>query len=721
MKQLLNSIEKLKKSEVRNIIDKRISEFKRIGEKPINEIFKELSFCILCANFNAERAIRIQEEIGDGFLTLSKSQLTKKLKEIGHRYPSTRAKYILDARKLKDSLKGAIESSKDETNLRDWLAENVTGIGYKEASLPGNEKVLVIINGKVEPIRIDHLYREYGSGRLIDRRLETYSFNPKTLKLETAPITRVLKHEYNKDLYEIQLEWGRKVSVSGDHSVFTVDDGWIVPVKVRTLKIGDYLAVPRRLPLLDNVENELNLVKEFIQRGILRRIYLKSRGYCEFLRENYKNEIARKNQYVQHFRGIIPLKVVARLPQTAYNNCILKKFSVKISLRASPSTIGSVINLNRGFFWMLGLLIAEAAICRNPIEVTLGIEEKRRFTKLNELLSSDLGLKVNKYYPQNRKVYISKVNNLLFFCLVRDVLGIKGYSDTKMVPRLVFSTSFPNIVSFLQGYWEGDGWKRSKSYFSIQTSSSHLAEDLLLLLLMVGVSARVCKKRSRGFKAGIGNCIDYSGIIQPIQLENETPFNKREVIPNIGNMIHEIVRKMRIRTRIGGRHTDLYQKVMRWKHVGHPSRITLKEFLSEIHEYGNCKQVERLDMIVNSDLSFAKIRRIKRVPYRGNGLYDLEVAQKGKNFQNFIGGVGGVCLHNSHFIRNIGHRDCAIIDFHILDILARCGLIEKPKTLTKKKYLEIENVLRRIAARSRLNLGELDLYLWYMETGKVLK
>jgi len=48
-------------------------------------------------------------------------------------------------------------------------------------------------------------------------------------------------------------------------------------------------------------------------------------------------------------------------------------------------------------------------------------------------------------------------------------------------------------------------------------------------------------------------------------------------------------------------------------------------------------------------------------------------------------------------------------------------LIEKPKTLTGKKYLEIEDVLREIAKRSSLNLGELDLYLWYMETGKVLK
>jgi len=38
-----------------------------------------------------------------------------------------------------------------------------------------------------------------------------------------------------------------------------------------------------------------------------------------------------------------------------------------------------------------------------------------------------------------------------------------------------------------------------------------------------------------------------------------------------------------------------------------------------------------------------------------------------------------------------------------------------------EKYLEIENLLREIAKETNLHLGELDLYLWYMETGKVLK
>jgi len=75
----------------------------------------------------------------------------------------------------------------------------------------------------------------------------------------------------------------------------------------------------------------------------------------------------------------------------------------------------------------------------------------------------------------------------------------------------------------------------------------------------------------------------------------------------------------------------------------------------------------------------------------------------------------------SHFLRNIGHENYAIIDFHIIDVLVKHNLIEKPKTLTKKKYIEIESILRKMGEILKINLAELDLYLWYLETGKILK
>ncbi|MEM2975891.1 MAG: N-glycosylase, partial [Candidatus Bathyarchaeia archaeon] len=75
----------------------------------------------------------------------------------------------------------------------------------------------------------------------------------------------------------------------------------------------------------------------------------------------------------------------------------------------------------------------------------------------------------------------------------------------------------------------------------------------------------------------------------------------------------------------------------------------------------------------------------------------------------------------SHFLRNIGFTNLAIIDFHILNILTRHKLIKKPKTLTRKNYLEIEQTLKNIAEKLNLTLAELDLYLWYIETNKILK
>ena len=48
-------------------------------------------------------------------------------------------------------------------------------------------------------------------------------------------------------------------------------------------------------------------------------------------------------------------------------------------------------------------------------------------------------------------------------------------------------------------------------------------------------------------------------------------------------------------------------------------------------------------------------------------------------------------------------------------------LEERPKSITKRRYLEYERILAEVARRVGMTLGEMDLYLWYWKTGKVLK
>ena len=76
----------------------------------------------------------------------------------------------------------------------------------------------------------------------------------------------------------------------------------------------------------------------------------------------------------------------------------------------------------------------------------------------------------------------------------------------------------------------------------------------------------------------------------------------------------------------------------------------------------------------------------------------------------------------SHFLRNIGYRNLAILDRHILKNLRKHGVIRTiPASLTPRKYLTIERRFRKFATAIGITIDELDLLFWSMETGEILK
>src|SRR5712692_6727284 len=77
----------------------------------------------------------------------------------------------------------------------------------------------------------------------------------------------------------------------------------------------------------------------------------------------------------------------------------------------------------------------------------------------------------------------------------------------------------------------------------------------------------------------------------------------------------------------------------------------------------------------------------------------------------------------SHFLRNNGlGEEFAILDRHILRNLKDLEVIpEIPISLTKKRYLEIEEKVRRFSREIGIPMGELDLLLWSKETGWIFK
>jgi N-glycosylase/DNA lyase len=77
---------------------------------------------------------------------------------------------------------------------------------------------------------------------------------------------------------------------------------------------------------------------------------------------------------------------------------------------------------------------------------------------------------------------------------------------------------------------------------------------------------------------------------------------------------------------------------------------------------------------------------------------------------------------SSHFLRNIGLLGHAILDKHVMNCLFDLQVVGSPKPPgTRTRYLETEKRLRSFASEIQIDFDELDLVLWSMKTGEVLK
>ena len=147
-----------------------------------------------------------------------------------------------------------------------------------------------------------------------------------------------------------------------------------------------------------------------------------------------------------------------------------------------------------------------------------------------------------------------------------------------------------------------------------------------------------------------------------------------------------------------------------WKATGNDFLKLSKEQLSKrLKELGYRFYNKRAEYIVEAR---NKVDLLEEILKSDN---EIEIREKlVKNFK----GIGW--KEASHFLRNLGYKNFAIIDRHVLKTLKEFGVIEKiPKYLNKKTYLEIENKLRELAKKLKISLAELDFYLFYLNSNKI--
>ncbi len=124
----------------REEIGLRLHEFEKIWKTGTREeIFAELVFCILTPQSRGISCwAAVENMIKKGVLLAGDaSQIVKELNKV--RFLYKKSEYIIEARKKflddsKVSIKSIMNRINDGHEAREWLVQNVKGIGYKEAS-----------------------------------------------------------------------------------------------------------------------------------------------------------------------------------------------------------------------------------------------------------------------------------------------------------------------------------------------------------------------------------------------------------------------------------------------------------------------------------------------------------------------------------------------------------------------------------------------------------
>lgn len=136
-------------------------------------------------------------------------------------------------------------------------------------SVDYNEPIIIKENGEIKVVKIGELIDKIIENSENIRRegileiakckgIEVIAFNS-NYKFKFMPVSEVSRHPVS-EMFEIVVEGNKKVRVTRSHSVFTIRDNEVVPIRVDELKVGDILVLAKELP---NIEEDIEIDKKF--------------------------------------------------------------------------------------------------------------------------------------------------------------------------------------------------------------------------------------------------------------------------------------------------------------------------------------------------------------------------------------------------------------------------------------------------------------------------
>jgi len=563
-----------------------------------------------------------------------------------------------------------------------------------------NEVLPVKMNDRIKFVKIGEFINKFikdeeGIVNVEDKGIEVLSFNPQTLKLEWSPVSHLIKHVNDEELFEVETETGKKIRVTGSHSLFVLTRSGIEARQTIDLKEGDYLVAARKLPALYSI-SEINLL-DFLSEDFLKKHLYWIEGVDKEIFEEIRNKAKKVRKGKRLFYKIDDFEIrsdyLRKLEKEGKINAwIVKKLGLEDFVRK-----GKLISYNRGkkielklkindlegFGFILGWYIAEGSINTRKILFDLGKNEESVARELKKKIKNIFGLDVS-IRKESSKIRLSTSSTALIHSLRK--MGVKSGARNKEIPWIIFNFPRNAQLSFIKSLLMGDAHVSSnKNNIIFTTSSKKLAFQFHYLLLMNEIYSSFSSFFSKGGKLKTFKKERYKNYRLYIFGKD---MNKLFAIPkdthslivdrlptflleDFGN--NWIKRYERINreefenyirigyTKTTDKYLSLLESLSRGEHISLQNSsflINRLENMGIIDENLNLtssglnvySRIKFLKKLVTSDLCFLKIKKIRRINLKKKEyVYDISVPGK----ENFVCGLGVVC-HNSIGTQGIG-------------------------------------------------------------------
>ncbi len=532
-------------------------------------------------------------------------------------------------------------------------------------SLPYDEELIVKDRDTIKRMKI---------GDIVEKKLDVQvlAFD-KDKRIRFSKISDFIKHKLDDSkLMEVTTRTGRKIKVTDNHSLFSFINGKIVSAPTNHLIPNEsYIAVPKNLNLPREIIKEINLYAHFKDDKDIFvsnvSIYLESAKKILGLERTSKILNISKKYLAEIISKNLPISII-NFDALIKKSRLAPDFKeIKIKLRGSTHEYDSLFNIDKDFWRLVGIWVAEGDFNSSTI----------RIHNQNPEIRQDIrDICANYKFKISEMKSCMTINSLFLEKVFRKVLELKDKAGNKNLPGLAFILDKESKANLLKGYFSGDGSihqvERGKFHIEASTISKTLANDLLYLLSDFGIVATCYIKESKIYN----NEVYRISILGVRNFERFSEIGFIDVKRN--NRINQYINSRKwARSDIIPLSGELYELASSSNQVYSTNQSIGKEALKNmliLVDKDKTKYKEYWDL-VEGDLYLDLVKEIKIIESE-EYVYDIEVAGE----HNFVAGFGGIIAHNSEEgIRKVFERarqvSPCIVFFDEIDALAsRRGL-----------------------------------------------